>query len=117
MILLATLLAICAPGPRDNCVVDGDTFWLAGERVRIVNVDTAEINGKCPDERKRALAARDRLQSLLSEGSIVLVREGADRDRYGRLLRRVLVNGRDVGERLIAESHARRWDGKRRSWC
>jgi len=117
MILFATLLAICASGPRDNCVIDGDTFRLNGERVRIVNVDAAEINGKCPDERRRALAARDRLQSLLSEGSIVLVREGADRDRYGRLLRRVFINGRDVGNQLVAEQHARVWEGRRRPWC
>jgi len=117
MILLATLLAICAPGPRDNCVIDGDTFWLAGERIRIVNVDTAEINGKCPDERRRALAARDRLQSLLSEGEITLVQEGRDEDRYGRKLRRVFVSGRDVGSILVQEKHARVWDGKRRSWC
>jgi micrococcal nuclease len=28
----AALFALCAPGPRTTCVVDGDTFWLEGEK-------------------------------------------------------------------------------------
>jgi endonuclease YncB( thermonuclease family) len=40
-----------------------------------------------------------------------------DRDVYGRLLRNVRVNGRDVGETLIAEGVARAYAGGRRSWC
>jgi len=40
-----------------------------------------------------------------------------DRDVYGRLLRNVSVNGRDVGEALIADGLARAYAGGRRSWC
>jgi endonuclease YncB( thermonuclease family) len=37
----ATALAICpATGARHECVHDGDTVWLAGEKLRIENVDT-----------------------------------------------------------------------------
>jgi endonuclease YncB( thermonuclease family) len=44
---------------------------------------------------------------------------GIDRDRdvYGRLLRNVSVNGRDVGATLISEGVARAYAGGRRPWC
>jgi endonuclease YncB( thermonuclease family) len=40
-----------------------------------------------------------------------------DADRYGRKLRVVTRNGRSLGDILVAEGLARRWDGRRRSWC
>jgi len=52
MLLIAAALAVCAPGPRDNCVHDGDTVWLAGEKIRIADIDTPELNGKCEHERR-----------------------------------------------------------------
>jgi len=116
MLLIATLLAICGPGPRVNCIVDGDTFWLAGEKIRIENIDTPEISEpKCPAERAAGERAKVRLQQLLSDGEIAIQRTGVD--RYKRTLAVVRVNGRDVGEVLIREGFARRWDGARRPWC
>jgi endonuclease YncB( thermonuclease family) len=40
-----------------------------------------------------------------------------NRDVYGRLLRNVQVNGRDVGAVLISDGVARAYAGGRRSWC
>jgi endonuclease YncB( thermonuclease family) len=52
--LLAALLVICGPGPRVNRIVDDDTFWLAGEKIRTENIDTPEISKpKCPAETRR----------------------------------------------------------------
>ena len=51
MLLIAAALAVCAPGPRDNCVHDGDTVWLGGEKLRIADIDTPELNGRCELER------------------------------------------------------------------
>ena len=115
-LLLAITLTICAPGPRDNCVVDGDTFWLAGEKIRIENIDTPETDqAKCPAERAAGERAKLRLHQLLNGGELVIARTG--RDRYERTLARVTVNGRDVGATLVAEGLARRWDGARHPWC
>jgi endonuclease YncB( thermonuclease family) len=36
---------------------------------------------------------------------------------YGRKLRILVRNGRSLGDTLVAEGLARRWDGARRSWC
>ena len=40
-----------------------------------------------------------------------------NRDRYGRLLRNVEVNGQDVGETMVSAGVAREYGSGRRSWC
>lgn len=117
MILLAAAsLALCAPGPRDNCVVDGDTIWLAGEKIRIEGIDAPETDqAKCPAERAQGEAAKRRLQSLLNSGPIAIQRTGID--RYRRTLARVFVNSVDVGEVMVGEGLVRRYGGGRQPWC
>ncbi len=109
-----------APTARVQRVVDGDTLVLSnGERVRILNIDTPEMppRAACAAEAERALAAKARLESMI-EGRVVALFAGArDRDPYGRLLRRIEADGRDVGERLIAERLAQRWRGRKAEWC
>lgn len=116
MILLAALaIAACpAHGRRVTCVHDADSIVLEGERIRIANIDGAELDGKCPSERALALRGRDRLVTLLQPGFRV---QRAGFDRYGRTLARITVEGRDVGAQLVAEGLARRWTGRRLSWC
>lgn len=110
--------ALCAPGPRTTCVVDGDTFWLGGEKVRIADINAPETHGaQCPAERALGEAASRRLAALLGAGPFQLVAAGRDRDRYGRLLRTVTRGGRSLGEELVAEGLAERWQGRRGSWC
>lgn len=114
--LVAATLATAAP-PR---AVDGDTVEIAGETIRLPNIDTPEIGqAKCASERERGVAAKARMQQLLRRGRITILRgdHGRQVDKYGRTLGRVLVDGQDLGEILITEGHARRWTGKRRPWC
>lgn len=116
--ILALLLALCAPGPRDNCVVDGDTIWLAGEKIRLLDLNAPEIDhAQCRAEYDRGVRARARLLELLNGGTVTLQQQGRDRDRYGRALRIVLVNGRPVSRVLIAEGLARPWEGRSGGWC
>ena len=114
-LLLAAALAICPAGPRDNCVHDGDSFWLNGERVRIADIDAPELNGRCRYESELALAARRRLLDLLNAGPNTIRRTG--RDRYGRTLALVLRGNRSVGDMLVSEGLARTWSGRREPWC
>jgi endonuclease YncB( thermonuclease family) len=109
--LTAAALAICpASGPRHQCVVDGDTVWLDGEKIRIAEIDAPEIHGRCQRERELALQAQARLVELLNAGPIRFRRTGTD--RYGR----TLATFGPVSERLIAEGLASRWP-KRQNWC
>ena len=115
MLLIAAALAVCAPGPRDNCVHDGDTVWLGGEKLRIADIDTPELNGRCELERRLALRARNRLVELLNAGEFEIVRTG--RDRYGRTLATLHRSGRSIGDQLVSERLARTWSGRREPWC
>jgi endonuclease YncB( thermonuclease family) len=115
MILAALILALCPPGPRDNCIVDGDTLWLAGEKIRIADIDAPELHGQCPSEIDLARRATLRLRDLMSAEPFTVHREG--RDRYGRTLA-VLTNGRgSIGDQLVSEGLARTWSGRRELWC
>jgi endonuclease YncB( thermonuclease family) len=115
LILAALALSICQPGPRDNCVVDGDTFWLAGEKVRIADIDAPEVHGQCPYETALAAKATSRLYALLNAAPFALHRTGTD--RYGRTLA-IVTNARgSIGDQLVREHLARTWSGRREPWC
>ena len=98
-------------------VIDGDTFDYGGVRIRIADIDTPEIRGRCPEERAQAALATRRLRALLASGPFELVRSGRDEDRYGRKLRVVVRDGRSIGDMLVAEGLARTWTGRREPWC
>ena len=99
--------------------MDGDTFWLRGEKIRIADIDTPEI-GKPQCARELALGqkAKMRLQALLNAGPFEM-RPLPDReaDQYGRSLRILMRNGQSIGDKLVAEGLARTWEGRRRPWC
>lgn len=98
-------------------VHDGDTIRLCdGERVRILNIDAPEMpdSPKCRDRTRRgwcdydlARKSRDRLSDFLNSGPVQIRRKG--RDRYGRTLARLSVNGQDAGQWLIDRGLARAW--------
>ena len=110
---------ICGSARRVNCVVDGDTFWFEGERVRIADIDAPEISRpECNREQELGRRSTQRLQALLNEGSFELRRQGSrDRDVYGRLLRTVHRDGRSLGDVLVEEGLARPWQGRSEYWC
>ncbi|QLC23531.1 thermonuclease family protein [Parasphingopyxis sp. CP4] len=110
--------SICGIGQRINCVVDGDTIWMRGEKIRLLGIDTPELSpSRCAEEERLGQAAKRRLHGLLNSGVVTLERDGRDQDRYGRLLRRVYVDGNPVGPTLIREGLARPYGNGRRSWC
>ncbi len=118
LLTLAAAFALCPQGPRTTCVVDGDTFWLDGEKVRIADINTPETHGaKCPRERALGQAATRRLIVLLNAGPFTLEPSARERDRYGRLLRVVVRRGQNIGSTLVAEGLAEPWRGRRSSWC
>jgi endonuclease YncB( thermonuclease family) len=100
-------------------VIDGDTFIYAGERIRIADIDTPEVHGRCPYETALAARATRRMRGLLAQGPFELhpLPNGQDRDSYGRQLRIVTRRGRSLGNVLVREGLARTWSGRRRPWC
>ena len=81
-------------------VHDGDTLRLEdGRRVRLVQIDAPELPGDCYGRASRAA-----LLGLAPPGSRVELERDPrldGRDGYGRLLRYVLVAGRNVNVELV----------------
>ena len=110
--------SLCFTGGGYNCVVDGDTIWMKGEKIRIADIDAPETHDpRCASEKELGDQATLRLQQLLNNGAASLQPIDRDRDRYGRLLRLVLVDGESVGDTLVAEGLARWYGGGRKPWC
>ncbi|WP_083942949.1 thermonuclease family protein [Sphingomonas soli] len=108
----------CHTGGGRDCVVDGDTFWMDGQKIRVADIDAPETHpARCPEEARLGEAATRRLQALLSAGPVTLVTPERATDRYGRALRIVTRGGKSLGEQLVAEGLARRWTGRRQPWC
>ena len=111
-------MPICGSGRRINCVVDGDTVWLDGEKIRLVNIDAPEVRARCPAESERAGAATRELASLLHSQPIRIHRRGED--RYGRTLAALATPTGDVGDILVGRDLAVTWRGRREpaeTWC
>jgi len=108
----------CHSGGGRDCVVDGDTFRLNGERIRIADIDAPETHPpRCGEEARLGDAATQRLHALLNAGPVTLEIADRDTDRYGRKLRVVTRGGRSLGDQLVDEGLARPWTGRRRPWC
>jgi micrococcal nuclease len=115
---LSARFGLCDGGGGRNCVVDGDTFWFAGDKYRIADIDTPETHpARCAREAALGQAATDRLHDWLNDGAFSLESIGRDTDRYDRKLRIVTRGGMSVGTVLVAEGLARPWEGQRRPWC
>lgn len=109
---------ICGGGARITCVVDGDTFWLNGEKIRIADIDTPEISKpRCPAELNRGNRARDRLAGLLNAGPFDLETTDRAQDHYGRSLYIVTRGGGSLGQALVDEGLAVWYGNGRPDWC
>ena len=111
-------------GPALNIyVIDADTVSVqsGNNRVkhRLSNIDAPEsYKPRCSAEALAADRATARLKQLISEakpGAIVLTGSGK-RDKYGRTLSRLMINGSDAGETLIKEGLALRWKPGKKAW-
>ena len=116
-------------------VVDGDTIDVTIDlgfsvwkkmRVRMEGINTPESRTRDLEEKKRGLAAKDRLKSILEFNNNKCILKVSGVGKYGRALATVLVeslsplNGEDgvtlidVNKQLIEEGHAvEYWGGKR----
>lgn len=119
---LSASVVMWQPGYR---IVDGDTVRHGYSKWRLEGIDApAPRRGgwgaaRCPSEIIRGVRAKRRLfEELTSTGDVRLVPTGR-RDPYGNPLARILVDGRDVGEILVAAGLAKPWNGRgpKPDWC
>jgi len=108
-------------------VIDGDTFearvrvWPGTDvttKVRLRGIDAPEMRARCDEEHVKALAARDALAEMLSEGQVAIL--GVSQDKYGGRVDAVVSTAAttDVADALLARGLVRAYAGRRRqSWC
>lgn len=119
---------------RLNCVkvvsvYDGDTVFvdvpgvhpLFGKRVgvRVYGIDTPERTGQAPCEKIKALEAKRVVEGLVTSAKRVDLVE-LRRDKYFRILAKVLVDGRSIADELLERKLAYPYFGEtkvRRDWC
>jgi endonuclease YncB( thermonuclease family) len=129
--LLAALISLpayaidkCVPGQKrsatETCVVDGDTIWLDGVKIRLEGFDTPEPQTAiCGGRAEIELAHRasDRLVDLLNETVWEIEYHGLDSTQEKRRLATISIDGQDVGDILINEGLARKWPDGKEWWC
>ena len=103
--------------PSAIVIIDGDTFSYRGDKIRIADIDTPEVKGRCAYETQLAAQATARMGVLLRQGPLELKPIDRDEDQYGRKLRIAVRDGGSLGDQLVAEGLARTWSGRREPWC
>jgi micrococcal nuclease len=108
----------CHEGGGYDCVVDGDTLYYRGTKIRIADIDTPETHEpRCAQEAALGDAATKRLHALVNAGPFSLQKIDREEDVYGRKLRILTRSGESLGETLVDEGLARWYEGGRQPWC
>ena len=81
-------------------VIDGDTVVINGETVRLLGIDTDEKGSPC------FTAAKNRIGELILNKEVILEKGKDDRDVYGRLLRYIFLDNKNIDLQMIKEGLA-----------
>jgi endonuclease YncB( thermonuclease family) len=103
-----------------TCLVDGDTIWIEGHKLRMAGYDTPEpATNICGGEEEVALANKATARALeLLNSNRWTVEYSGNLDNTGtRELVSILIDGRDLGDILIEEHLARKWPDGDEFWC
>jgi endonuclease YncB( thermonuclease family) len=115
-------VGLCSGGDRAarrvTCVVDGDTIWEEGNKLRFLDIDAAETDSKasCAAERVAAAKGAQMVIEVMQTGYRIHYtgRTGG----YGRdLVKMYNSDGQDVGQLLIQQGFAQPWPNSSNPWC
>ena len=109
---------------------DGDSGRIGSQKFRLANVDAPETGGvgsrggaNCESERALGYKAKAFMVSL-TRGKTVTITKRNGKDRYGRFVVNMSVNGEDIAARGLEAGHLKRWPhmgGKalapKPNWC
>ena len=88
-------------------VIDGDTFVTnKGDKVRMIGIDAPELPSL------DGIKSKMYLYNLIKGKTITLQKDNNlhDKDKYGRLLRYVYLNGQDVNLLMLKQGYAKQYN-------
>jgi len=101
--LLLIYYIISSRDTKVTRVIDGDTFITnRGDRVRLIGVDAPEL------PTLEGIESKMYLHNLIDNKVVILKRDGIskNKDKYGRLLRYVYLDKKDVNLHMIKSGYA-----------
>ena len=105
--LLVFLLTINDIKSQELIIVDGDTIYLDGEKIRFTGIDTPELKQTCSKDGVKTSCGEIAKQILIKKignNSIECIREG--KDRYKRTLAECFVNNKSISSYLVRSGYA-----------
>ena len=88
-------------------IIDGDTIYLNGEKIRFNWIDTPELKQTCNKNNEIILCgieARKLLIEKIGKNKVQCIREG--KDQYKRTLAECFVNNKSISKYLVREGYA-----------
>ena len=112
-------------------IIDGDTFEMSnGDTVRVLGIDYPDISNNRIDKWTNLGLSEERIRFCYKEGIAMLNQKykgktveltpdfnEVEKDRYGRLLLYVYVDGVDIGNELINNGYAVTYDPTESKLC
>jgi micrococcal nuclease len=81
-------------------IIDGDTVIIEGNSVRLLGIDSDERGYPCYSE------AKERIEEIILNKEVEIESDGEDKDQYGRYLRYIFLDGKNINLQLVKEGLA-----------
>jgi len=105
--------AFCGRSGLNNCVMDGNTFWMKGVKMKLAGIEVPQTDqARCMEERARGFTAKVRLRDMLNSGSFQVAAGG-----QGAEVKALSKSGMSFADQLVREGLARRAGSASPSWC
>jgi endonuclease YncB( thermonuclease family) len=94
-------------------------FFADDVRIRVIGIDTPEIRGKCLQEKRLAIKARDYLNYTLKKANSIIVDIDNNNklDSLGRYLAVLYVDDININNLMLAIGYARTEQKGYHDWC
>ena len=108
---------------NDQYCYDGDTCYITingiKKKIRLLDLDTPEISKpKCNAELELGIKARNYLNNLIANASIIEFKTEYLEDYFGRVLSYLIIDGEDASSKIIKNQLGVVYNRKQKyDWC
>ncbi len=108
---------------NDRYCYDGDTCYVTVDgkdtKIRLLELDTPEISKpKCDQELQLGLKAREYINSLIMNASLIEFKTDYKKDYFGRILSYLIIDGEDVSTKIVNNNLGVVYDkNNKQDWC